>query len=106
MNLSLLSVEGISHREVLVSDPRLNGFVSDFRVGRPNKLPPCLVFEVMDPIGSLKLASVLHFPYPYPHPHPPAAQAAADPDEYTCWLANDPLLPPPGIFEIGFDGTG
>jgi hypothetical protein len=95
MNLSLLSAQGMSRKEVLVSDLGLNGFVLDLRVGRPNGFPPCLLFEFMDPVGSLELISVRHFPYPL------AAQGVADPEDYTRWLANDPALPPPGIFEIG-----
>ena len=42
MNLSLLSAQGISRKEVLVSDLGLNGFVTDLRAGRPNGLPACL----------------------------------------------------------------
>lgn len=95
MNLSLLSAQGISRKEVLVSDLELNGFVSDFRVGRPNRLPPCLIFELMDPVGSLELNSVLQFP------HPVTAPGVSNPEEYAQWLANDPPLPPPGTFEIG-----
>jgi hypothetical protein len=95
MNLSLLSAEGISRNEVLLSDLGLNGFVSDFRVGRPNKLPSCLVFELMDPVGSIHLDCALHFP------HPLMEQGAADPEQYSRWLADDPTLPPPSIFEIG-----
>jgi hypothetical protein len=95
MNLSLLSVLGMSRKEALVSDLGLNGFVTDLRVGRPSGLPPCLLFELMDPIGSLELNSVLHFPDPL------TAQGVTDPADYTRWLAEDPPLPPPGIFEIG-----
>ena len=94
MNLSLLSAQGISHREVLVSDLGLNGLVSDLRVGRPNGLPPCLLFELMDPVGSLELNSVLNFP------HPLASQGVGDPDDYLRWVADDPALPTPGVFEI------
>ena len=52
MNLSLLSVLGISRKEVLVSDLGLNGFVTDLRVGRPSGLPPCLLFELMDQLAN------------------------------------------------------
>ena len=95
MNLSLLSAQGISRNEVLVSDLGLNGFVLDLRVGRPNGLLSCLLFELMDPVGSLELNSVLHFP------HPVTAPGVGDPEEYTRWVANDPTLPPPHTFEIG-----
>lgn len=95
MNLSLLSGQGISRKEVLVSDLGLNGFVMDLRVGRPNRLPPCLLFELMDPVGSLELTTVLQFP------HPVMAPGASDPENYVRWLANDPPLSPPGTFEIG-----
>jgi hypothetical protein len=95
MNLSLLSAQGVSRNEALVFNLGLNGFVSDFRVGRPNGLPPCLLFELMDPIGSLELNSVLHFLQLV------AAPGVGDPEEYTRWLANDPTLPSPRIFEIG-----
>lgn len=95
MNLSLLSAQGISRDEVLVSDLGLNGFVMDLRVGRPNRLSPCLLFEFMDPVGSLELKEVLHFP------HLSTEQGAADPERYSRWLADDPPLPPPSISEIG-----
>jgi hypothetical protein len=95
MNLSLLSALGVSRKEVLVSDLGLNGFVSDLRLGRPNRLPACLLFELMDPVGSLALNSVLHFP----HPH--RTKGIADPEDYIRWLADDPPLPPSGTFEIG-----
>jgi hypothetical protein len=95
MNLSLLSAQGVSREEVLVSDLELNGFVSDLRIGRPNRLPPCLIFELMDPVGSLELSSVLRFPHPLTSPE------VADPADYTRWLASDPALPLPDIFEIG-----
>jgi hypothetical protein len=95
MNLSLLSAMGVSRQEVLVSDLGLNGFVLDLRVGRPNRLPPCLLFELMDPVGSLELNSVLHFPNPH------TAQDVGDPEDYKRWLADDPPLPPSGISEIG-----
>jgi hypothetical protein len=95
MNLSLLSAQGISRKEVLVSDLGLNGFVTDLRAGRPNGLPACLHFELIDPVGSLELNSVLRFP------HPLTAQGVADPDDYSRWLADDPALPTPGIFEFG-----
>jgi hypothetical protein len=94
MNLSLLSAQGISRKEVLVSDLGLNGFVTDLRLRRPNGLPPCLLFELMDPVGSLELNAVLQFP----HPH--TAHGVSDPDDYTRWLADDPALPPAGAFEI------
>jgi hypothetical protein len=100
MNLSLLSAQGVSRKEVLVSDLGLNGFVLDLRVGRPNRLPPCLMFELMDPVGSLELDTVLHFP------HPVTAQGVADPDDYARWLADDPALPPPGSFEFGPADSG
>jgi hypothetical protein len=95
MNLNLLSAQGVSRKEVLVSDLGLNGFVTDLRAGRPNGLPACLLFELMDPVGSLELKSVLNFP------HPLTAQNVADPDDYSRWLADDPALPPPESFEIG-----
>lgn len=95
MNLSLLSTVGVSRKEVLVSDLGLNGFVTDIREGRPNKLPPCLLFEFMDPIGSLELKTALHFPHPHTTP------GVADPNEYARWLHNDPALPPAGVFGIG-----
>jgi hypothetical protein len=100
MNLSLLSAQGVSRKEVLVSDLGLNGFVSDLRVGRPNRLPPCLLFELMDPVGSLQLNSVLRFP------HPVTAQGVADPEDYARWLADDPALPPPRVSEIGPTDAG
>jgi hypothetical protein len=53
----------------------------------------------MDPVGSLELNSVLNLP------HLLAAQGAADSDDYSRWLANDPALPPPGSFEIGPTGS-
>ena len=93
MNLSLLSAQGVSRNEALVSNLGLSGFVSDLRVGRPNGLPPCLLFELMDPIGALELNSVLHFS------HPVTAPGVCDPEEYARWLANDPTLPAPRIFE-------
>jgi hypothetical protein len=99
MNLSLLSAVGISRQEVLVFDLGLNGFVSDLRVGRPNRLPPCLLFELMDPIGSLELNNVLHFP------NLPTAQGIDDPEDYKRWLAEDLPLPPSGIVEIGPAGA-
>jgi hypothetical protein len=89
MNLSLLSAQGMIRKEVLVSDLGLNGFVLDLRVGRPNGLPPYLLFEFMDPVGSLELISVRYLP------HLLTAQGLADPEDYTRWLANDPALPPP-----------
>ena len=90
MNLSLLSAQGISRKEVLVFDLGLNGFVTDLRVGRPNGLPACLQFELMDPVGSLELNSVLNFP------HALTAHGVDDPDDYLRWLADDPALPPLG----------
>jgi hypothetical protein len=68
MNLSLLSAQGISRKEVLVSDLGLSGLVSDLRVGRPNAHPPYLLFELMDPVGSLELNTVLQFQHPRPIP--------------------------------------
>ncbi len=79
MNLSLLSTQGIIRKEVLVSDLGLNGFVTDLRAGRPNGLPACLPFELMEPVGSLRLSSGLNFP------HPLTAQGVADPDDYSRW---------------------
>jgi hypothetical protein len=76
MNLSLLSAEGISPNEVLVSDMGLTGLLMDLRANIPNRLPPCLVFELMDPVGSLELKEVLNFPHPHKTPN------AADPAEY------------------------
>jgi hypothetical protein len=99
MNLSLVSAQGISRNEVLVSDLGLNGFMLDLRVGRPNGLLPCLLFELMDPVGSLELNGVLHFA------HSGTAPGASDPEEYIRWLADDPALPPAGIFEIGPPAT-
>lgn len=94
MNLSLLSAQGISREEVLVSDFGLNGFVTDLRLGRPNGLPPCLLFELMDPVGSLELNTVLQFPRPH------TAHGVSDPEEYTRWFADDPAIPPPGVLQI------
>ena len=94
MNLSLLSAQGVSRKEVLVSDLGLNGFVTDLRLGRPNAHPPCLLFELMDPVGSLELNTLLQFP----HPH--TARGVSDSDDYIRCLAGDPALPPPGVFEI------
>jgi hypothetical protein len=63
MNLSLLSTQGASRREVLVSDLGVE-WVCVGPSCRPTKrTSPCLLFELMDPLGSLELDSVLHFPH-------------------------------------------